>query len=158
MNAIARFAFGRPVAADRPVVAARPTTALIGRALLAAIFVISGIAKFAEYDQTVGYAQSQGLPWASGLIVIAALAEIAGGLSILTGFLTRIGALGLVVYLVITTLVFHDFWNLAGAERQTQMVNFLKNLAIMGGLALLIAHGAGRYSIDRGIRRHVRSP
>jgi putative oxidoreductase len=156
MNAISRFAFGRPVAADRATsVAARPATALAGRVLLATIFILAGIQKLAAYDQTLGYMEAQGLPFAGVLLVLAAIVEIGGGLSILTGFLTRIGALGLLVFLVITTLVFHDFWNLAGAERQTEMTSFLKNLAIMGGLLLLMAHGAGRYSVDRGLRRHV---
>jgi putative oxidoreductase len=155
MNAITRFAFGTPVAEQRAAVAARPATALVGRVLLATLFILAGIQKFASYDQTLGYMEAQGLPWASGLLVLAALAEIGGGLSILTGFLTRIGALGLIVFLVITSLVFHDFWNLTGAERQTQMTSFLKNLSIMGGLALLVAYGAGRYSIDRGLRRQL---
>ena len=156
MNAWSRFAFGRPVAADRTMtVAARPATALVGRILLATIFILSGIQKVAAYEDTLGYMQAQGLPWASGLLVLAAIAEIGGGLAILTGFLTRIGALGLIVFLLVTSLVFHDFWNLTGPERQMQMVNFLKNLSIMGGLLLLVAYGAGRYSIDHGIRRHM---
>ena len=70
-----------------------------------------------------------------------------------TPSLTRVGALGLLVFLIPTTVIFHDFWNLAGPERAMQMVNFLKNLAIMGGLTLLIADGPGRFAFDTAIRR-----
>ena len=52
-----------------------------------------------------------------------------------------------------TTLLFHNFWALDGAEAKTQMVNFMKNLAILGGLAMVFAFGPGRFSIDHRIRR-----
>lgn len=146
-----RMAFGRPAAeTERETrVAARPATALVGRFLLAAIFVLSGIMKLASFQETLGYMRSEGLPWAEGLLVIAALAEIIGGLAVLTGTLTRLGALGLFVYLIPVTLVFHDFWNLAGQERAMQSAQFMKNLSIMGGLLLLVAFGGGRYTVDR---------
>lgn len=157
MNALARLTYGRPLeereAAAR--IAPRPGTLLIGRVLLATIFVISGLGKLMQWDQTVAYMTAQGLPWAAGLLVIAAAAEILGGLSIATGTFARLGALGLVVYLVITTVVFHDFWNLAGAERQAQLIHFLKNLAILGGLLALVAHGAGRYAVDRTVEKKI---
>jgi putative oxidoreductase len=160
MNAIARFTFGRPIPDERagPAVAARPGTMLVGRILLATIFVMAGINKFFDFEGTRQMMQAQGVPWVTGLLAIAALAEIGGGLSILTGTVARIGALGLLAYLVITTLVFHDFWSFSGAERQVQMVNFLKNLAIMGGLILLIAEGPGRYSLDRMLRPEAPEP
>jgi putative oxidoreductase len=68
------------------------------------------------------------------------------------GFLTRIGALGLFVYLIPTTLLFHNFWALTDVAAQMQMVHFFKNLPIMGGLAMLVAHGPGRYSLDAKLR------
>ena len=52
-----------------------------------------------------------------------------------------------------TTLIFHAFWNFHGAERLPQIVNFMKNLAIMGGLSTLVAFGGSRFSIDHRIRR-----
>ena len=151
---IERFAFGSPVLTDREVrLAGRPTTALVARLLLAPLFLLAGISKLADIPATVGYMQSAGIPYAEPLAIVAALAEILGGLSILTGLLTRVGALGLIVFLIPTTLIFHDFWNLAGPERAMQMVNFLKNLAIMGGLTLLIADGPGRFAFDTKVRR-----
>lgn len=150
-----RLAFGRDVAIpDRSaLVAARPATALAGRVLLSGIFILSGLMKLMHTEETVGYMASQGLPAATPLAILAGLVEILGGLSVLTGFATRLGALALFAFLIPTTLIFHDFWALAGAERQMQMVHFLKNLSVMGGLLMLVAFGPGRYSIDAKMRR-----
>jgi putative oxidoreductase len=152
-----RIAFGRPVdPADDPDkihLAQRPTWALVGRILLGAIFVVSGALKLTSIDTTAGYMASEGLPAASTLAVIVAVAEIVGGVSVIAGVLTRIGALGLFLYLIPVTVVFHDFWKVTGTEQQMQATQFLKNLAIMGGLALLVAHGPGRYSLDARLRR-----
>lgn len=152
-----RIAWGRPydpVADDTVVpVVARSGTALVGRILMSAIFIISGIAKLTDPVGTVGYMNSAGVPNADTLVYIAGIAELAGGLSLLFGFLTRIGALGLIVLLVLINLLMHDFWTLTGAERQMQMVQFVKNLAVMGGLFMIVAMGPGRYSIDWAMRK-----
>jgi putative oxidoreductase len=150
-SALHRFAFGR---LDRSVhVAPLSRTELVGRILLAAIFVLSGIMKLADFEGSLGHMMAQGIPYASALLVIAAIVEIAGGLSIITGFLTRLGAFALFLYLIPVTLLFHDFWNLAGQERIAQSAQFMKNLAIMGGLLVLMAHGAARHAVDRRIDR-----
>jgi putative oxidoreductase len=144
-----RFAFGRLDALTH--VAPLSKTELAGRILLAAIFVLSGVMKLADFEGALGHMQAAGIPYASTLLVIAAIAEIAGGLSIMTGFLTRLGAFGLFLYLIPTTLLFHNFWDYAGPERIAQSASFMKNLAIMGGLLILMAHGAARQSVDRRI-------
>jgi putative oxidoreductase len=64
------------------------------------------------------------------------------------------GALGLIVFLIPTTLLFHDFWAFEGDDqRMQQMSHFLKNLGIVGGLILLMSYGPGRYSVDSLLRR-----
>ena len=158
MNAVERFTFGRPISVSEqtlPQVAARPATALVGRVFLAAIFLVSGVSKFTDMGSSIAYAESAGLPWAEGLVPLAAVVEVLGGLSILFGAVTRIGALALAGFLVISAFYFHDYWNLVGAERQAQMAHFLKNMAIFGGMLLLIAEGAGRYSVDRMLRKRM---
>ena len=131
----------------------RSTTALVGRILLAVIFITGGVAKLTDPAGSVGYMQSVGIPSAGVLVYIAGVAELLGGLSLVFGFLTRLGALGLVAYLVPVTLYFHRFWELEGMEAQMQQVMFTKNLAIMGGLLALFAFGPGRHSIDDKMRR-----
>ncbi len=152
-----RFAFGRPydpVAGDTvsPVVP-RSATALIGRILISAIFILSAITKFADPAGTAGYMGSAGIPAAGVLVYVAAVAELAGGLSLLFGFLTRIGALGLIILVAIISFTFHAFWTMPAAEAAQQQVHFLKNMAIIGGLFMVVAMGPGRYSIDAGLRR-----
>lgn len=150
---LSRLAFGRPVALDPADVrvASRPLTSLVARCFLGAIFLVSGFAKLYDPAGSVEYMVSHGVPAPGTLVYIAGLAEIAGALSIMSGFLTRLGAIGLVAFLVITTWYFHDFWNLVEPERKTQMVQCMKNLAVSGGLLLLVAEGAGRYSLDAAI-------
>lgn len=99
--------------------------------------------------------QQAGIPAANVLFYVAAFAEILGGIALMTGCLTRLAGIGLAIYLVITTLVFHQFWAAAGAEQTAQLVNFTKNVAILGGLFMLIANGAGRYSIDASVRHPI---
>jgi len=152
-----RFAYGTPLdpAHDdaRVFNVPRSGTALAGRILLAAIFLTSGYAKLADPASAVGYMNMAGVPSADTLVYVAGTAELLGGLSILVGFLARLGALGLFLMLIPIQYYFHSFWTMEGAEAQTQMVQFMKNLTIMGGLLMLVASGPGRYSIDGRLRR-----
>jgi putative oxidoreductase len=134
----------------------RSAMALIGRLLIAAIFLMSGIAKLTDTPGTVAHMTAAGIPYADTLAIVAGVGEVLGALAIAFGLLTRLGAFGLFLYMIPTTVIFHAFWNYHGAEQLPQMVNFMKNLAIMGGLATLVAFGAPRLSIDRRIR-HARA-
>ena len=123
-------------------------TTLAGRILLALIFLASGLGKVGDWSQTAGYMASKGMPLVPFFLAGAILLEVGGGLSVLLGFRARIGAAALIVFLVPATLIFHNFWALQGMERQVNMIMFLKNLAIMGGLLLVVAFGARRPSLD----------
>ena len=152
-----RMAFGTPLDPaidDTPIhVAPRSTSALIGRFLIAAIFITSGFAKLADPSGAIGYMNAVGIPHSDVLVYVAGIAELVGGLGLVFGVFTRLAAAGLFLYLIPTTLLFHNFWAVEGAAVKTQLVNFMKNLAIMGGLATIFAHGPGRFSIDRVMRR-----
>ena len=150
-----RLAYGRVEDAEDRVqvhLVPRPMTALIGRVLLAAIFLVSGFAKVTDTDGTVAHMVKAGIPAPEILVWIAAAAELCGAAARISGFLTRLGAIALILFLIPTTYYFHDFWNLSGPEQVSQMANFMKNLAIAGGLTLLIAYGPGRYSLDHKLR------
>jgi putative oxidoreductase len=105
------------------------------------------------YAQIVGYATAVHLPMPGVAIAVAAAVELACGLAILAGFKTRFAAWLLFLYLIPVTIVFHNFWAVQGQEQQTQMVNFLKNVAIMGGLLVLSVNGAGAYSADGALAK-----
>ena len=123
-------------------------TPLAGRILMSVMFLASGFFKIGAYSQTVAYSASKGLPMASVAIACAAVLELAGGLAILVGFQTKIAAWLLFLYLIPVTFLFHNFWAMQGAEQQQNMINFLKNVSIMGGLVILASNGAGPYSVD----------
>ncbi len=128
--------------------------ALAGRSLLALIFVISGYGKITGFAGTAAYMASKGLPMADVLLVGAIAAELGGGLAIVAGWKARWAALALFLFIIPTTLVFHNPAGLPAAEAQAQTIHFLKNVSIMGGMLLLAAFGPGAWSVDgRGGRR-----
>jgi len=121
----------------------------IGRVALGTIFVVSGLGKLAAWSGTVAYAGSKGV--AVVLLVIATALELLGGLSVVLGFKARWGALALLIFLVPVTLVFHNFWAVPAQQQQLELVNFLKNLGIGGGLLIVLGTGAGPFSIDNRV-------
>ncbi|MGC2696050.1 MAG: DoxX family protein [Candidatus Angelobacter sp.] len=110
---------------------------LLGRVLLSAIFILSGLGKLPHFHDVAGLMASKGIPLATVALVITLVIEIGGGLLVLTGFKARYAALVIALWLIPVTLVFHNFWAAPAAQQQEQMINFLKNLAIMGGLLIL---------------------
>lgn len=114
----------------------------LGRLFLAAIFINSGIGKISAYAGTQAYMESQGVPGA--LLPLVILLEVVGGLAVVAGWQTRIAAFLLAGFTLLSALLFHlDFAN------QMQAIMFMKNVSIAGGLLLLVAHGAGAYSVDK---------
>lgn len=122
---------------------------LVGRILLSAIFIISGLSKISNFGATRDVLVAHNVPIAGLFVFLSLVVEIAGGLCILLGLQARISALLLCVYLIPVTLIMHNFWGYTGPEHQMQLVNFLKNISIMGGLAQIAAMGAGPISIDQ---------
>ena len=117
----------------------QPYLVSVGRALLSSLFVLSGLSKIIDWAGTAQLMAAQGLPMVPLLLGAAIVIEIASGLSLLFGWHARWGAWLLFLYLIPTTLLFHNFWAFTGAEQQMQLVNFLKNLSIMGGVLLVAA-------------------
>jgi putative oxidoreductase len=114
-----------------------------GRFLIAVIFLLSGVGKIFAPEATQGYIAAAGLPLPVVAYAIALLAEVGGGLLLLLGYQTRYAALGLAIFTVATAIGFHH--NFAD---QNQMIHFLKNLAITGGLLQIFAFGPGSFSLD----------
>ena len=115
----------------------------VGRILVAAIFILSGLGKIGAPAATQGYIAAMGLP-APLLAYIGAIAiELGGGLLLLAGYRTRLVAAALAVFSIVTAFVFHH-----ALADQNQMIHFLKNFAMAGGLLQFVAYGAGRISVD----------
>lgn len=116
---------------------------LVGRILLGLIFVMSGFSKMSGFEGTQQHMAAQGIPLTALFLVGTILVEILGGLSVIIGYKARRGAAVLFLFLIPATLIFHTNFG-----DQTQMIMFLKNLAIMGGLLLVATFGPGPYSVD----------
>jgi putative oxidoreductase len=121
---------------------------VLGRVLLSAIFGLSVMGKISDFAGTAAFMDQHGVPAAPGLLVGATVFLVAGSLSVVLGFRARIGAALLLVFLVLATYFFHNFWALEGPQPQAEMVQFLKNLSMMGALVFLIANGSGPASLD----------
>ena len=130
---------------------ARPlesTAALIARVLLAYLFVPAGWAKIAGFSGVAGYIASKGVPLPEVCAAIAIAAEVGLGLLLLVGWQTRWAALGLAIFTAVITPIFHNYWALPEAQQMMQQQAFDKNFAIVGGLLLAAAFGAGSFSLD----------
>lgn len=115
----------------------RNPTLAIGRALLGALFFVSAITKIGAFAYVSGWMASSGLP-ASDLLLVATIAiELIGGAMLITGFQAKWAALGLAIFIVPATLVFHAFWSADAAHFSDQLTAFLKNAAIFGGMLLV---------------------
>jgi len=121
---------------------------LIGRILLSLVFIIAGVSKIGGFSMEQGFVASKHIPLPAVALAIAMLIELLGGLAILFGLFTRFAAWIVFLYLIPTTLIFHNFWAMQGAAHQDNMLHFEKNVAIMGGLLLLAAFGPGGFSVD----------
>jgi putative oxidoreductase len=124
---------------------AHNTSALpaVGRVLLATIFVFSAIGKLLAPAATMGYIEAMGLPFAGAGLAAAIAVELGGGLLLALGYKTRLVALALAAFSVVTGLVFHN-----AVGDQNQLIHLLKNLAMAGGLLQVAAFGAGAFGLD----------
>ncbi len=118
---------------------------LAGRLLLAQLFLLSGFSKIMGYAGTQGYMAAKGLPGA--LLPLVILLEVGGGVALVIGFQTRWVAIALAIFSVLTACIFH----LAPGDKM-QMINFMKNLSIAGGLLVVAQTGATSFSVDARTR------
>lgn len=122
---------------------------LLGRVFLSTIFLMSAIGnKIPQFAQVVEYMGNKGVPLPSVMLAGAIAFLIVGSISVIAGYKTRIGATLLLIFLILATYFFHDFWNLEGEARQMEMIQFMKNLSMGGAMLFLIGNGGGAWSID----------
>ena len=122
------------------------TAELTGRILMATLFVLAGAGKIAQYAGTQQYMAAMGVPGALLPLVIAT--ELGGGLLLIAGFQTRLVALALAGFSLVSAVIFHH--NLAD---QTMFIMFFKNVAMAGGFLIIAAHGPGAFSVDRRLAK-----
>lgn len=125
----------------------------LGRGLFALIFITSAPGHFTQ--RLIDAAAQQGVPLAVVLVPLSGIIALAGGLSVLLGYRARVGAWLIVLFLLPVTFTMHAFWTYDDpAAREMQMINFMKNIAMLGAAFFIARMGAGPFSLDnrRGVR------
>ena len=121
--------------------------ALAARQLFAVTFIIASAGHFTA--GTISLAADHGVPLAGILVPISGLIALAGGLSLLFGYHTKLGAGLLVLFLVPVTLTMHDFWAASDPARvQVELILFVRNVLLLCGALFVAYSGAGSLSLD----------
>jgi uncharacterized membrane protein YphA (DoxX/SURF4 family) len=125
---------------------------------LALIFILSAVGKLQDWQGTVQMMADRGLPMPDVLLSISVGLELVGGVLVVLGLYARWGAVVLLLFLVPVSVIMHNFWAVPEDQMQMQMINFMKNVSIAGGLVFLLAMGAGPVSIDALRERRLARP
>jgi putative oxidoreductase len=119
---------------------------LISRLCFSSVFLWAGAAMLFHWKDSVDSMKAKNMP--SVLLPAAVVMQLLGGLSLLLGYQARIGAVILIVFIIPTAIKLHNFWSVADTERNIEKTLFMKDVAILGGLLLILAFGAGHFSFD----------
>lgn len=123
---------------------------LIGRIIFGGFFIMSGFNHFANVGMMAGYAGSKNVPAAPVAVIGTGVLLLLGGLSVVLGFLPVLGLLLLIIFLVPTSLLMHNYWTVQDPQmRAAEQVNFLKNMALTGA-ALALMYGATSWPLSLG--------
>lgn len=133
---------------ELPVTRSQALLAVFGRICLSLIFLFGACEKIMNPAGATAMIMAHGLPLAPMFLVFAVIIELLGALALLTGLMARSAALMLILYLIPVTAIMHGFWAVPPMEASTQFIMALKNLAIMGGLFMVAAFGAGPLIIE----------
>jgi putative oxidoreductase len=127
--------------------------AVVGRILIALIFVRAGINKFGSIDATAAQMAKSGIPLSNIMVFGAIMMELGGGLLLMVGLFARWAALALFFYTLTLALIFHAYWAVPDAQVRGQAAFFFGHLSMMGGMLVVVAFGAGAYSLDALMRQ-----
>jgi putative oxidoreductase len=132
---------------------------LLGRIIFGGYFLFSGVEHFTKLEALAHHAASKGVPMALPVVALAGALLIVGGLSILLGLVPRLGVAALVLFLVPVSLTMHPFWHEQGQARANDIVNFTKNVALLGSTLMFLAvPRPWPYSVERRLHLPVRAP
>jgi putative oxidoreductase len=133
---------------------ARGLLALAGRALIVGIFLVSVVFnKIPNYSVVADNMGGKGVPAPTIMLGLAIVFMVLGSVSVMVGFKARIGALLLLIFLVLATYYFHDFWSVEPERKGLELTHFLKNASLIGTMLFLIANGSGPGSLDELLAR-----
>ena len=123
---------------------------LLARLCLATIFLFEAYDSIQYYDHTQQTMTDYGITWRQDVLLVTCIVLlIVGGCSLLIGYHAKLGAILLLLYWVPVTLIVYSFWNDPLEVRRLHSILFMKNIAIIGGLLMVLVNGTGKYSIRR---------
>lgn len=112
---------------------------LIGRIIIGGYYMMNGFNHISKRQMMAGYAQSKGVPIPNVAVPLTGVILLLGGLSMLLGIYPLIGIALILIFLVPTTFMMHQFWKVPEEQKMGEMVNFLKNIALIGYTLALLA-------------------
>ena len=123
---------------------------LLARIMLSAIFIFEVYDSISFYGKTKETMTAYGLSWNQDFLLISVITCLTlGAILVLIGYYANLGAVLLLCYIIPVTLIIYSFWNDPQEVQRIQSIMFMKNVAIIGGLLLLMVNGAGKYSVKR---------
>jgi len=132
---------------------------VLGRLLLGTIFFMAAIGnKIPHFSDVAKYMESAGVPAPQFMLAGAIAFLLVGSVSVIAGYKARVGAALLFTFLVLASYYFHAFWKLEGQAQQEQMIQFMKNLSMMGAMLFVMANGSGPMSLDSWLARRQPAP
>lgn len=123
---------------------------LIGRVLISVVFLWGAYEKIKHWHQSMSHIKNKGIPQAQIVLPVMVGLKIIGGLSVLLGWHAHIGALILALVTIGAVIKLHDFWTMQGPQREMEQMIFMKDVAIIGGLFMIMALGSGHFGLGSG--------
>ncbi|MHA1567039.1 MAG: DoxX family protein [Alphaproteobacteria bacterium] len=124
-------------------------TPVVARVLLSLLFLFSALNKVFDWGSNAQYMAFKGMPLVPLFLLAAIVIELGGSLSLVLGYRSRYGAGALVIFTVVASLIFHNFWAIEDAQQRLfELTFFMKNISIIGGLLLIVSFGSGPLSLD----------
>ena len=134
--------------------ALRGPLTILSRLLLCTIFLLAAVGDgIPHFSDVARIMESVGVPAPSFLLAGAIVFLVVGSLSVIVGYKARVGAVLLLTFLVLASYYFHPFWKWEGQAQQEQMIQFMKNLSMMGAMLFVMANGSGPMSLDLWLKK-----
>ncbi len=128
----------------------KDVTDLIARVLIACIFLFEAYDSMKFFKSTKELMTSYGITWQQDLLLTGAIILLLlGGILVLVGYRSGLGAVLLLLYWIPVTFIVHSWWNDPIEIQRAESIAFMKNIAIIGGLLMIFVNGSGRYSVKR---------
>ena len=121
---------------------------LVARILIGLLFLVAGVRKIMGWTGTIAYFSKLGLPMPEPIVVLVILLELVGAMLLIVGWRTKLVAWALAGFTLVAGLMAHQFWAAEPAQYANQLNHFLKNLAIIGGLLMVVAFGPGSAAVE----------